>query len=96
MYRQQPDCRCSLQTDLSLTLAFYDCLQPRHYVLHVKGTLLEQLQHKGMNGIAVSSYSVTIDAQKHIHNCEGDTLVTIDEWMILDQALEKGGRLMND
>src|SRR4030081_1303865 len=65
-------------------------------MLHVKGLLLEQLHHEIVNRVRIGGHDVPIDAQKNVYHCEGHAFVSIDEWMILDQAFEKGRRFVHN
>src|SRR5258708_2617372 len=73
-----------------------DFLQPRYQVLHIEGSRLEELHHVVVNRLRVRGDRIAIDSQKDIHHSKRDPLVAIYEGMVLNEAFQERGGLMNE
>ena len=72
-----------------------DLLQPRHEVLHVKGLVREELHDVVVNRLRVRGNRKAVDAQEDIDYGERHPLIAIHKWMVLHEALQKRGGLVN-
>ena len=78
------------------TVWFDNLLQPRHPMLHVERMCFEELNHVPVDIDRSRVNAMAVDSQKYVNHGEGNTLVAIDERVILNEAFDESGSLMND
>jgi hypothetical protein len=64
-------------------------------VLHVEGPIFEELHHVVVDGLRIRSNRKTVDSQKDVDHGKRHPFVAINEGMVLDEAFEQRGSLMD-
>jgi hypothetical protein len=58
-------------------------------MFHVKSAVVETLHHKSVDLSGRRGDCVPIDSQKDIYDRERNSLVSINEWVVLHEAFQK-------
>src|SRR6266480_7758583 len=65
------------------------CLQPGHQVLHVEGSIVEELEQGVVDRCRVGREYVAVDSQEDIDHGESDSFVAVDERMVLNETFQE-------
>src|SRR5882762_1525707 len=71
-------------------------LQPRHQMLNVEAAFIEELHEIVVDYVRIRSDRVAVDSEKDIGHGERHSLVSVHERVVLNEAFQKCGSLVND